>query len=341
VDDEPPGRRVTVEMRTMAMVNRTVSVVLPTHNRAALLPRAIDSVLAQTWPNWELIVVDDGSTDDTVSIVQRYQSAHPQRVVFVHQEHGGASTARNTGLARASGQWIAFLDSDDVFAPDKLARQVALFEARADLGLVFSDMSVHTVDGVYHASAFDTYTPRLRSLPVEPLDGDCRLCPLNFVDYLVRDYLIPTITGMIHRNVVQAGVRFSPQQSYSEEWLFFLEIATGWRCGFIDAPLSVQHCQPGSVSQRSVVHNLAQQRQVLRCIRSDFPYVSREARRAVRRHLSTCCRQLGFDAFKAGRFDEAGQHFLEAWRAWPSIRPFAYFAQASWRRWTRGDRVAS
>ena len=104
-----------------------VSVVVPTHNRAQWLPRAVGSVLAQTWTDFELIVVDDHSTDDTPTVVARLTD-HRIRS-FRHPRNTGQSGALNTGIARAHGEYVAFLDDDDEWLPGKLAAQVALLDA--------------------------------------------------------------------------------------------------------------------------------------------------------------------------------------------------------------------
>lgn len=95
------------------------SLIIPTHNRAHLLPRAINSVLAQTDGNWELIVVDDGSTDDTKAVVSKYSDA---RIRYVYQTNRQLNGARNTGVRHADGQYAGFLDDDDELLPDHLAR---------------------------------------------------------------------------------------------------------------------------------------------------------------------------------------------------------------------------
>ncbi|RBI60657.1 glycosyltransferase family 2 protein [halophilic archaeon] len=108
----------------------TVSVIVPTYNRADALPRTIESVLSQTLEDIELIVVDDASQDDTPAVVASYDD---DRVQFVqHDENQGASAARNTGIERAEGEYVAFLDSDDVWLPTKLEKQVLTLEMRSD-----------------------------------------------------------------------------------------------------------------------------------------------------------------------------------------------------------------
>ena len=106
-----------------------VSVIIPTYNRAALVKEAVASVLAQTWREFELIVVDDGSTDDTPEALAPYAS----RIRLLRRENrGGVSAARNAGMAAARGEWLAFLDSDDLWLPEKLARQMAYLAAHPD-----------------------------------------------------------------------------------------------------------------------------------------------------------------------------------------------------------------
>lgn len=117
----------------MASADSPVSVVIPAYNYAHYLPEAVDSVLSQTHPHVELIVVNDGSTDDTKAVLDSYGD----RLVAVHQENQGLSAARNTGIRTASHDFVAFLDADDIWEPEKLACQMARFaELSDDYGLV-------------------------------------------------------------------------------------------------------------------------------------------------------------------------------------------------------------
>ncbi len=113
-----------------------VSVIIPTHNRAAMLKRAVDSVLAQTFDDFELLIVDDCSTDETPEVMARLDD--PRIRVFRHCRNRGVSAARNTGISNAHGEYIAFLDDDDEFFPTKIEKQVqALDAAGPEVGMVY------------------------------------------------------------------------------------------------------------------------------------------------------------------------------------------------------------
>ncbi|MHC4972713.1 MAG: glycosyltransferase family 2 protein [Planctomycetota bacterium] len=115
-----------------------VSVVIPTYNRARLVCEAIDSVLAQTFPGFELLLVDDGSTDGTAEVIRSRYGDEP-RLRYLAQENGGTAKARDHGLRHARGELVALLDSDDLWLPRHLESQVACLDAQADVDLVICD----------------------------------------------------------------------------------------------------------------------------------------------------------------------------------------------------------
>jgi glycosyltransferase involved in cell wall biosynthesis len=127
-----------------------VSIVIPTYNRARIIGGAIESVLAQTYENVEVVVVDDGSTDDTCAVVERYDS----RVRYVYQANAGVAAARNTGFAHARGEFIGLLDSDDRFLPWKLEAQVRVLRSRPDTGMIWTDMTAVSESGAVIAPTF-------------------------------------------------------------------------------------------------------------------------------------------------------------------------------------------
>lgn len=157
------------------MATDLVSVVIPTYNRARSIVRAVDSALAQDHPAIEVIVVDDGSTDDTAQRMSARYAGDP-RVTYVRQANGGVCTARNAGLARARGEFVAMLDSDDLWLPGKLGLQIATLRRHPELSLVFSDMAAVDPDGnvihpTYQHQMFDVdrYFP-----PHEVFSADLR-----------------------------------------------------------------------------------------------------------------------------------------------------------------------
>ena len=118
-------------------VMTVISVITPTFNRADFLPAAISSVLAQTYEDFELIVVDDGSVDDTCAVIKPFLD--DKRVRYFYQENQGQSVARNYTLAQSSGEFIAFLDSDDLWCPDKLEKQLRAYGANPGVDIVHGD----------------------------------------------------------------------------------------------------------------------------------------------------------------------------------------------------------
>src|SRR5262245_55073016 len=123
-----------------------VSVVIPTFNRAYCLADAIDSVISQTYPNVEVVLIDDGSTDTTPALIEeRY--GRDERVRYVRQDKSGTNIARNHGLRLARGEFVALLDSDDYFLPWKLEMEVACLEALPDAGMIWTDMDALDSDG--------------------------------------------------------------------------------------------------------------------------------------------------------------------------------------------------
>ena len=123
-----------------------VSVIIPCFNCALFLAEAISSVLRQDFTNYELLIVDDGSTDDTPNLIKPYLA--DKRVRYLPKKNGGLSSARNYGIINANGDYIALLDADDIWYPEKLACQIKHIENRPDVGMVFSNFNTFNADGI-------------------------------------------------------------------------------------------------------------------------------------------------------------------------------------------------
>lgn len=197
----------------MAAADFPVSVVIPAYNYAHFLREAVDSVLNQTHPRVELVVVNDGSTDDTKDILDSYGD----RLVAVHQQNLGLSAARNTGIRTASHAFIAFLDADDVWEPDKLACQMARFaELPADYGLVACDRGVIYRDGQRQPEEIAFRKTKLTSRE------------LTAANLLMRSHFSPSAV-VARRACFDTCGFFDPALRSTEDRDMWIRIAEQWR----------------------------------------------------------------------------------------------------------------
>jgi glycosyltransferase involved in cell wall biosynthesis len=193
------------------MTTPSVSVVIPAYNAAEFLAEALESVLAQTRPAREIVVVDDGSTDDTAAVASRYAP----RVTVISQRNKGESAARNLALSQVSGDWVAWLDADDIWEPTKLEAQTArVDEAAADLVCVFC--------------GFSRFGPGAPDEIVIP--GDENFSP---AEHLVHWRLHPS-TAIVQR---RSSPRFAEWTRDAEDLLYFADLSSRGTFAAVAAPL--------------------------------------------------------------------------------------------------------
>ncbi len=311
-----------------------VSVIIPTYNRAAYLPRAIDSVIAQTFADWEIVLVDDGSTDDTHEIIEPYARQLGDRLVYLKQGNHGSSHARNAGIEASAGQYVAFLDSDDEYLPMKLARQLELFAADSDLGLVYSDYAYVDLEGMRHDSAFDTKCSKAREVAYEAVGENLHVCGESLFDTLLEEYFISTITGMVRRDVLAPAIRFPEQIAYAEEWVFYLKTVARCRVGFVDEPLCLHHFVQGSLARSDASENTVQLTRTLDAIVEAFPNLNYKQQCLLAEHKARSLRQVGYDAHRERRFGDAARAFALSFRCAPRLGVLAEASDSLWRGMT-------
>jgi hypothetical protein len=199
-----------------------VSVVIPTYNRQKLVQEAIASVLRQTYADYEVIVVDDGSTDDTGLVLNQL---YGPTIRYFYQDNQGESAARNLGIGRARGEYVAFLDSDDLWHPKKLEHQVDAFELSKDAGMISTQAYWINYEGL-----------RLRLLPHgHDLPGST----ISWED-LVLDNVVAGggSTAMVRRDKLERIGGFDSQIRFGEEWDLWLRLARHVAIRQIPAPLA-------------------------------------------------------------------------------------------------------
>lgn len=200
----------------MSEINRlTVSVIIPTFNRASVIERAIDSVHRQSYPHVEIVVVDDGSVDDTVARLERRQRSGLR--ILVNHGNFGPARARNLGIAASSGDFVAFLDSDDTWEPWKLEAQMACFERGAtDLGAVYCGRRIKLADG-------------------ETIDIEPGIRGRIFAELRRRNF-IPLPTLLLRRDALQAVGAFDPSLPACEDWDLVLRLAKRYSFDVVSRP---------------------------------------------------------------------------------------------------------
>jgi glycosyltransferase involved in cell wall biosynthesis len=211
------------------------SVVIPTYNRAHSVGDAIASVLAQTMTDLECIVVDDGSTDDTPALLARIVDP---RLRVICGRHAGVAAARNLGVSQARAPLVAFLDSDDLWRPEKLARELAFLERHPEVDAVFSDLEKLDRGRTYRSFMRETDVFRAllgeRSYP----DGVAFTQREMFLLLLEEVPIKPTALTLRRAAFDKAG-RFDESWSSSEDWEFLLRFARAHRFGYVDRAMAV------------------------------------------------------------------------------------------------------
>jgi glycosyltransferase involved in cell wall biosynthesis len=212
-----------------------VSVVIPCLNSERTIRRALDSVARQDYPAFEVIVVDDASTDGTAEVLARL--ARPDLRVIRLPQTSGAAAARNAGIAAARGEFVAFLDADDEWLPDKLSTQVPIIAGRPEMSLIASQARFVTLQGIEEESVY---------LQCEPARG-----PEAWRVLLAYNY-IATPTVVVRRSTLQDIGGFDPTLVIGQDQDLWIRLSLIGEVGFIDRSLSIVYEQLDSLSNRTM-----------------------------------------------------------------------------------------
>jgi glycosyltransferase involved in cell wall biosynthesis len=204
------------------------SVVIPAYNAAGTLPDSLASVFAQTFTDYEIIVVDDGSTDSTAQILESY--GDDLRVLRKPNE-GRPAAARNRGVAQARGEYIAFLDADDLWRPEKLARQVELLDASPEVGLCFTAAAIIDEGG--------------RELGINRCPSYARGRVYDLIS--TRNVMVGS-SVMVRRSAIEQVGAFDEELTSIENWELWIRVAREWEVDFVDEPLTAYRKHRGNRS---------------------------------------------------------------------------------------------
>lgn len=258
-----------------------VSVILPTYNRAAMVQEAIDSVLSQTYPEFELVVIDDGSTDFTPEVLSGYNNS----IVAIRQSNKGVSSARNKGILKARGDLIALIDSDDYWLPEKMATQVAFFLRHPEIAIC-QTQEIWIRNGV-------RVNPKKRHRKRSGMIFEASL-PLC---------LISPSAVMMRRSLLEQVGLFDESMPACEDYDLWLRVTAQYPVALIDTPLIVK--RGGHADQLSRMPELDRYRiqAIEKVLRSGL--LLPDQRSAAIRMLTTKCRIYAQGCIKRGKTSEA------------------------------------
>ena len=287
-----------------------VTVILPTHNRAHLVGEAIQSVVSQTYSNWELIVIDDGSTDKTREAVEAF-AQRDRRIRYVFQRNRGVSSVRAKGVELAQGKYVTFLDDDDAFYPEKLEIQVEFLEQHPTVELVYS-----YVDMVNGEKDF------LRTWPTRPA--------VDFVG-LIRECTIQPNSLLVRKECFERLGSFRTDLRSCDDYDMWLRIAKIYPIEFLPAHVGTYRWHDGNLS-------FNWRRRCQSYVRIFKWWLRQNLMGEERREVTLSALRMTYlhavDAFEARDYDKAAYYFLMSLKFSPFVGqlvPWSRFSNGLYR----------
>jgi glycosyltransferase involved in cell wall biosynthesis len=273
-----------------------VSVIIRTYNRAYIVAEAIESALNQTYGDYEVLVVDDGSTDNTSEVVQRF--GDPRLRYVRHERNQGVGAACNTGVAESRGELIAFLDSDDIWRPEKLERQVACMEQHPEVDAVFSDIEIID-DTTTLPSLIATMNSFSKLLAKDRKQQEYVFSARQLYLCLLEEVPIKPTVLLLKREIFQKVGPFDLTALGCEDWEFLLRLSRVACFGYVDLVLGAQRRTPDAVHRkywqqdRAFLISLFRREKV--SLKKDQAAIA-----AINRGISTHCTNLGGSYLESG-----------------------------------------
>ena len=281
-----------------------VSVIIPVYNCENYISAAVESVLAQTYPVHEIIVVDDGSTDGTGLALECYTG----EVRYIRQENRGVAAARNKGIVHASGDFIAFLDADDLWLADKLQLQMDFWQSHPQYSLIYSDMKIFDETGILHESV-------KAWLNMSPPSG------WIFSELFAETLFACDATLFLKACIDRVGL-FDETLAVGEDYNMWLRMARHFQMGYLDVPLT-KYRQHASMTSRRIGRYLKDgvpwEVIAIKKVLDLYPQAASElGKYKVRKRISRPYYFLGCDRMIDGDHYAARRFFARALRYWPA-----------------------
>lgn len=307
-----------------------ISVVIPAYNSARFLPDAIASIRRQRIGFREIIIVDDGSTDNTEILVQQF---HGSDIVYIKQDNAGPSAARNRGIEAAQSDWIAFLDADDEWTEDKTRIQLAILEQHPELALIAADMAETDEQGLVTIPSMLELHGQLAEF--EALDG----APLNQAcASLIRKNFIPTGTVLVRKQALLDAGMFPESIRFGEDLALWARLAA--RHPITCAPNALMHRRRHNDNATDATeHMLRSLIEVMRLLRDDCGDQMQAQGLSPKHEIAQRAFDLGYWLMTQRRSREARKAYAYAWRESRELRHLLH-ATLTWmpEAWVQGLR---
>jgi len=290
-----------------------ISAIIPTYNNAAFIKDAVLSIQHQTVPVTEIIIVDDGSTDNTQQIIQQLDG----NIHYIRQQNRGPSAARNTGIKAAKGEWIAFLDADDQWTTGKLEKQIQALQHSPELKLIAGDMSEIDIDNqVLEASVLNKhhFLDKFKALDGKPI-------PDAFIG-LLRKNFIPTGTVLIKKDILLETGLFNDNIRYGEDLELWAKVASQHPITCLPDILMLRR-QHSSNSTQSAEPMLTDLIKVMESVKS---YTSKQHIQSYNpdQYITEALNNLGYWYFNNYQLSKAQYIFRRSLKTLPTKRALLY-----------------
>jgi glycosyltransferase involved in cell wall biosynthesis len=304
-----------------------VSVIIPTYNRANIVQQTVDSVLNQTFQDFEIIIIDDGSSDNTEQIFRNYSD----KVRYKKQKNSGVNAARNHALQLAKGEYIATLDDDDMWLDYKLELQVEILDKFTDIGFTYSNFFILQSDGSrrsdglssWHESPIEwtkifekgfTYNELALQTTIPPIKGDSTLIHIGDIYHasLYQPHVLPS-TALFRRSLLPDSIRFIEHDSICGDWDFFARLSKYHKAAFLNLETTLNRSHEDAFRLTRTDHKIQLDKRIQfikRVWKSDMPFY-REHKTNVDKMLNRALVELSYLHVMSGNIDAATSAFAE------------------------------
>ena len=266
----------------------TVSVIIHTYNNEKFIAETVESVLKQTYNDYEIIVVDDGSEDGTRDALLPYM----QKIRYHYKENGGIASAKNAGISLSNAEFIAFLDHDDLWVPDKLKIQMEHFNSNPQVGLVYAKYTSFRND------------KELRTKPEKGYSG------WIFKELLSKSF-IQTSTVVVRMECLNAVGPYDESFTLGDEYDMFLRVAKRFQCGFIDKALTRYRVHDKNASKNDFLFDKENLR-VFKKVYNSYTDLDEREKKILRKRIAMYSIKVAGSLYNQGQLEESKKYQKEA-----------------------------